>query len=501
MIRSDYDHIVVGAGASGMTAALLLAMNGRRVLLLERGPQIGGSLLRFRRGGVPYDTGFHFTGGLHEGGQLHEMLEVLGLRDGIQPRFLSPDHAHQFYFEAEDRRFDLPMGIAPLRARLKELFPGAGTAVDDYFARLERISAGTIFDVRRTAFSPEVIEEDFITLQEALDGLTGDPLLKGILSGFCMCYGTAPREVSFANHCRMTAGLYQSVAQIAGGGDALVAAFRQRLVEFGVEVRTGATLARCLDVKNRVAGRFLLSDGAEVTAASGVLTIHPRDILDLLPPEQVSKAFASRVRAFEPAAGFFSIFGTVDNGGPDSEFGGSILSLFPSADMNALLDPARQNDSALVIMRSRETVAGRERRVLTAFEPCFPARVAAWRESRHGARPDGYAAYKQEHAGRLAERIVRHLPGYRGRLTLADSASMLTFRDYLHSPDGSAYGIKQLVGQFNLNGKLPVFNLYAAGQSALLPGLVGAMMSSFLVCRTMLGKDLFNYFVGKQLCR
>ena len=69
---------------------------------------------------------------------------------------------------------------------------------------------------------------------------------------------------------------------------------------------------------------------------------------------------------------------------------------------------------------------------------------------------------------------------------MMDAASPLTFRDYLNSPDGSAYGVKQKIGQFNLFGRLPLRNTYAAGQSALLPGLVGAMMSSFILARKLL---------------
>ncbi|MDZ4198969.1 MAG: hypothetical protein U1E27_06760, partial [Kiritimatiellia bacterium] len=71
--------------------------------------------------------------------------------------------------------------------------------------------------------------------------------------------------------------------------------------------------------------------------------------------------------------------------------------------------------------------------------------------------------------------------------------------DYLHSPDGSAYGIRQKVGQFNLMGRLPIRNLYLAGQSALLPGIVGAMMSSFIVTRAILDKDLFNAWIRERL--
>jgi len=77
---------------------------------------------------------------------------------------------------------------------------------------------------------------------------------------------------------------------------------------------------------------------------------------------------------------------------------------------------------------------------------------------------------------------------------------MLTFKDYLNSPDGSAYGVKQKMGQFNLIGKLPLHNLYAAGQSALLPGIIGGMMSSLIVGRALVGKERYGKLLSKASC-
>jgi phytoene dehydrogenase-like protein len=74
---------------------------------------------------------------------------------------------------------------------------------------------------------------------------------------------------------------------------------------------------------------------------------------------------------------------------------------------------------------------------------------------------------------------------------------MLTFREYLNSPDGSAYGVKQKMGQFNLIGKLPLHNLYTAGQSALLPGIIGGMMSSLIVGRAVLGKEQYGKLLSQ----
>ncbi len=85
-------------------------------------------------------------------------------------------------------------------------------------------------------------------------------------------------------------------------------------------------------------------------------------------------------------------------------------------------------------------------------------------------------------------------------MRVIDTASSLTYRDYLHSPDGSAYGIRQKIGQFNVVGRLPLSNLYACGQSAILPGVMGAMMSAFFVCRNLLGREVFSEYMADKSC-
>jgi len=50
-------------------------------------------------------------------------------------------------------------------------------------------------------------------------------------------------------------------------------------------------------------------------------------------------------------------------------------------------------------------------------------------------------------------------------------------------------------------GRLPIHNLYAAGQCALLPGIVGAITSAFLVCRSLLGYETFRRFLAGAPCR
>ncbi|MBF0593845.1 MAG: NAD(P)/FAD-dependent oxidoreductase [Candidatus Omnitrophica bacterium] len=496
-----YQSIIVGGGVSGMTLALLLAANGRKVLLLEKAPVIGGGLCRFRKNGIPFDTGFHFTGGFVRNTILRDMLTVLGINDSIRPVLLDKERSNQFLFEQEGITIAVPAGIDVCCARFEEYFPADRAAVKQYFAMVDRVIQATpSFDLRKIAISPDPIKEDFVTLQHVLDGLTQNKMLQAALSVYCMCYGTRPNEVSFANHARVAVGFYDAIARVEDGGDAFIRAFRQAFKDLPIEVRCHTTILECLDIHDRQVGRFLLSSGEEVTADECIFTIHPHEVLKVLPRQHFSKAFWDRVEAFEASNGFFSVFGAVDGAGPGPEVGPSLMSVVPQADINRLMDPSYDGPQALAIFQSREMVRDRPVHVVTAFEPSYFQHVAPWQDSKVGRRSSEYAAYKDRHAAGICDRIRQVFPQYKDSFKMVDAASMLTFRDYLSTPDGSAYGIRQKVGQFNLFGRLPLRNLYAAGQSAVLPGILGAMLSSFVVARSIVDQQQYNDFVSKRLC-
>jgi phytoene dehydrogenase-like protein len=491
-----YDHIVVGSGISGLTMSLLLSMSGCKVLLLEKSPIIGGSLSRFTRRGIPFDTGFHFTGGFHEGGILSDMLTLLGMKDTIEPIFLPGSSQNRFTFESHGRSFDLPSGIENILGTLKGYFPGETRAIERYFEMIQSVCARTpSLNLRENVIGHPNLDEDYVSLDTVLKELTSNELLRGLFSGYAMCYGVRPDEVSFANHSRMVLSFYESIAFVKDGGDAFVRAFRERLGQYGVEIRCSTWITELADIRDSKVGRFVLNSGEEVAADAGTFTIHPKEILALLPEKHYSKAFGNRISSFESSVGLFSVFATLKPGSVDPVPDTSLLSLFPDADVNNLLDPAYRGMPALVVVKSPNPGGGSAGKGICIVEPSFAGDVSRWTDSRRGSRPEEYLEYKHSRVEAIKEHLFSAVPGFRDSLDILDAGSMLTFRDYLCSPDGSAYGVKQKMGQFNLIGKLPLHNLFAAGQSSLLPGIIGAMMSSLIVGRAIVGKG--NY--GKLL--
>jgi phytoene dehydrogenase-like protein len=76
---TDFDAIVVGSGAGGLSAALRLAQQKVSVLVLEAMPAFGGYINPFVRNGYRFDTGVHYLGKLGHGGTFRHLLELLEL--------------------------------------------------------------------------------------------------------------------------------------------------------------------------------------------------------------------------------------------------------------------------------------------------------------------------------------------------------------------------------------------------------------------------------------
>ena len=92
MSATTYDAIVIGGGHNGLVAAAYLARAGRRTLVLERRPMIGGAAVpamavhvgvRHSPGGLGLDRGQHV---LRRRGVSHNSLGlVAGQQVGVEP--------------------------------------------------------------------------------------------------------------------------------------------------------------------------------------------------------------------------------------------------------------------------------------------------------------------------------------------------------------------------------------------------------------------------------
>ena len=495
MAAISCDYLILGSGISGMSMALFLAQTGADVLVLEKSPVPGGAMQRFRRDGIPLDTGFHFTGGIP--GCFGDMLKVAGLGDAVETIPIR----QRLFFTRSGHTLTLPRGQRAAEEYLAARYPGDAANIHAYFA-LEReiIRTTPLFDLRKDflLFEPAPENADVITLADAMDKFGFQGELRAVLESSVTCHGTPPSEISLSGHCRVDYGLLNELSRVRGGGAAIVDAFLRRTGPgSGIRLQTGCTVERFSPVEEGGNCRHaVLTDGTEVRFEHCVMTLHPREILRMLPPERVRSEFRERVNSFEESCGFFTVHFLIDNEVPD--FQEELLSVLNTEDIEAAI-MARPGACATGMMMTDEVVPdGRRCRCLTAFQSVSASETAEWAESCTGRRSESYYEYKKVKSRQIADLVRLACPQFDGKMKILSSSSMLTYRDYL-SPFGSAYGIRQKTGQHNLFGRLPVRNFYACGQNSMLPGAFGSMLSSIHLFRKLAGEESYLSLLDKRL--
>ena len=78
-IESQKRWAIVGGGFLGMTLALRLAQQGKRVTLYEAAPTLGGLATAWQLGDIVWDRHYHVT--LSSDSYLLSLLRELGLRE------------------------------------------------------------------------------------------------------------------------------------------------------------------------------------------------------------------------------------------------------------------------------------------------------------------------------------------------------------------------------------------------------------------------------------
>lgn len=268
--RPDWDVVVVGAGIGGLVCGALLALHGRRVLVLERHYEIGGLSQSFRRGHFRFEVGVHYVGDVGAGqvpGRLFSIVSGGRLRWAPLPR----EH-DRLAAPGETRRFG--GSLADWRAQLTEAAPGEEAAIERVLEESEacaRAAASYFFDRVGPARggdpgarSPFRRFSD-LTTSEALARAGCSERLASLFTYAWPNYGVPPERSSFAAHALSFAHYFRGAFHPVGGGRALGREIARTIGERGGAVVVRAGVSEIVVREGRARG-VVLEDGLEVRA-------------------------------------------------------------------------------------------------------------------------------------------------------------------------------------------------------------------------------------------
>ncbi len=283
-----------------------------------------------------------------------------------------------------------PSGIENCKKQLTGYFPGEAAAIDRYFEKVLSVCSRTpSLNIYDNEIAHPNLDEDYISLDAVLKDLTANAVLRGLLSGYAMCYGVRPSEMSFANHSRMVLNFYESICPRER---------RRRCLYQGVSGKSskhttwisaaGARSRNWRTSQGSKVGRFVLNTGEEVSAR--YLRVHDppeRDIEHVAARTISARRSRAALRHSNHRPASFRSLQRSSRGAGTRIRKHQFVSLFPDADVNKLLrsciprsarpghhqiaglDPGRRGDQGICIL-----------------EPSFSEQVSGW--SRYPERKE-----------------------------------------------------------------------------------------------------------------
>jgi len=452
------DVIIIGSGIGGLVTGYLLAQQGDHVVVLEHDKRPGGCLQAFYRDGIRFDTGFHFIGGMSEGGPLHKFFKDLNLLSLPW----EPLKGQEIWLG--DQCYVVPTGYDAWLAYLTEKFPHQEANLKKFLQVCK--------DVVECPFSetmPYWEKNAWEWLCETID----DSTLRDVVSGSSMIVELNKQTLPLFAYAEIVYSYVHSSHRLVAGGQPVVNHLLNFILSHGGEIHCSSTVTRILETDGKAVG-VQLQNGTTFQADVVVSAIHPAETIHLLGEDTtMRKIYRRRIEKMTDSLGCFTANIKLKKGMVD-------LREIPIYVHRKGADIWSYNNSPIdhILIHCYP-----EQNALDFIAPISYDCFKQWDGTMVGKRGDEYEQYKLVILEQCLQLAETAMPGLRNAIDEYWTSSPLTWKNYFLAHNGTAYGVCKDCNAPEatlLLPRTPLHGLYLTGQSIILHGIMGTTISGFI---------------------
>jgi all-trans-retinol 13,14-reductase len=507
----EFDTIIIGSGAGGLTAALCLARAGQKVAVIEQHYVPGGWCHSFYIDGHRFSPGVHYIGGMDKGQSTNNLYEGLGIANDLVFFRMNKDAYEHCWIG--DEQVDMPAGIDNLSASLSQQFPKEKKGIKKYLKLVKQVAAEIQLITKMNGFWDNITipyrtrhlgKYGLFSLKRVIGWHIKDPLLKSVLNIQCGDHGLPPAKASFPFNCALMDHYFNGGFYPMGGGAAIVKAMTNAIKKYEGQIKTGQAVKKILveagektSKKNLVKAIGVELQNGEVIKAKRIISnADPAATYNMVGHQNLSAKLLKKLNNTRYSVTSLMFFISVDMDIRQAGLDSGNIWFMPDKDMDQIYEgltkvsilETDEFDSLFISCSSLKDPLSFNGKHHTIEVVTFIDYDSFKKDCAGGA--ETYLKVKERLCEKLLNTFKRILPTVHKNIVHLELGTPITNEHYINSTKGNVYGTEKgfmQTGPFSYKAKTEIENLYMCGASIMSHGVAGASYSGVKTAAEVLG--------------